>query len=140
MRDEPPRDRRDPPAGPGGSAVDEYLFWRDEILQVMYWMAGERLGDEVAAATVRTFLGGDEPALEALMAQLTEEGFLEPVPPGRHRLTEMGRSAGRRSFALEFEGLTGQAHGECGPDCWCHKSAARAAQCATERLVRTYGS
>jgi hypothetical protein len=122
------------------SPAEEYLFWRDEILQVMYWMLGEGLAGEAGAAQVQVFLGGDEPQLGQIMEQVAAEGFLEPRPDDRYALTELGKDAGRRSFALEFEGLLGQAHGECGPDCWCHKSAARAAQCATERLAKLYGT
>ncbi len=121
------------------SLSEEYLFWRDEILQVMYWVAGEGLGDEVGPATLKTFLGGDEPALIAMLGQMANEGFIEAIPTGLFKLTPLGTDAGKRSFALEFEGLLGQAHGECGPDCWCHTSAARAAQCATERLAKVYG-
>ena len=121
------------------SLSEEYLFWRDEILQVMYWLAGEGLGDEVGPATLKTFLGGDEPALIAVLGQMANEGFIEAMATGLFKLTPLGTDAGKRSFALEFEGLLGQAHGECGPDCWCHTSAARAAQCATERLAKVYG-
>lgn len=120
--------------------AEEYLFWRDEILQVMYWMLGEGLSDAIDAAQVQVFLGGDGPQLEQILEQVAAEGFLSRRPDGRYVLTELGKDAGKRSFALEFEGLLGQAHGECGPDCWCHKSAARAAQCATERLAKLYGT
>jgi hypothetical protein len=119
--------------------AEDYLFWRDEILQVMYWMLGEGLGGEVGPAQIKVFLGGDEPELEQVMQQVVADGFLERRGPARFALTELGKDAGKRSFALEFEGLLGQAHGECGPDCWCHKSAARAAECATERLAKLYG-
>ncbi|MBO0686831.1 MAG: hypothetical protein J2P45_27095 [Candidatus Dormibacteraeota bacterium] len=122
------------------SPAEEYLFWRDEILQVMYWMLGEGLAAEAGAAHIQVFLGGDEPQLAQIMEQVAAEGFLEPRAQDRYALTELGKDAGRRSFALEFEGLLGQAHGECGPDCWCHRSAARAAQCATERLAKLYGT
>lgn len=122
------------------SPAEEYLFWRDEILQVMYWMLGEGLAEEVTPAQVQAFLGGDEPQLEQIMERVASEGFLEERASGRCALTELGKDAGKRSFALEFDGLLGQAHGECGPDCWCHKSAARAAQCATERLAKLYGT
>lgn len=121
------------------SLSEEYLFWRDEILQVMYWLAGEGLGDEVGPPILKTFLGGDEVALVVVLGQMVNEGFLESAGADRYRLTPLGTDAGKRSFALEFEGLLGQAHGECGPDCWCHTSAARAAQCATERLAKVYG-
>ena len=122
------------------SLSEEFLFWRDEILQVMYWLAGEGLGEKVGPATLKTFLGGDEPALVLVLGQMANEGFIEAAEAGLYKLTPLGTDAGKRSFALEFEGLLGQAHGECGPDCWCHTSAARAAQCATERLAKVYGS
>lgn len=118
----------------------EYLFWRDEILQVMYWMLGEGLGGEIGGAQLRPFLGGEEAFIELVMRQMEKEGFLEAASQGRYGLTELGKDAGKRSFAMEFDGLLGQAHGECGPDCWCHQSAARAAQCATERLAKAYGN
>lgn len=121
------------------SLSEEYLYWRDEILQVMYWLAGEGLGSEVGPATLKTFLGGDEPELVMLLDQMVREGFIERAGVQLYGLTPLGTDAGKRSFALEFEGLLGQAHGECGPDCWCHKSAARAAQCASERLAKVYG-
>lgn len=123
----------------GRSLPEEYLFWRDEILQVMYWLAGEGLGENVGPATLKTFLGGDEPDLVVLMDQMVREGFLDRSAGALFRLTPLGTDAGKRSFAIEFDGLLGQAHGECGPDCWCHKSAARAAQCASERLAKIYG-
>ena len=122
------------------SPAEEYLFWRDEILQVMFWMLGEGLADEAGPAQVRVLLGGDEAHLEQIMEQVASEGFLERRAGSRYALSELGKDAGKRSFALEFEGLLGQAHGECGSDCWCHKSAARAAQCATERLAKLYGT
>lgn len=121
------------------SLSEEYLYWRDEILQVMYWLAGEGLGAEVGPTTLKTFLGGDEPELVMLLDQMEREGFIEGAGARSYSLTPLGTDAGKRSFALEFEGLLGQAHGECGPDCWCHKSAARAAQCASERLAKVYG-
>lgn len=124
----------------GRSPAEEYLFWRDEMLQVMYWMLGEGLAEEADATQIHVFLGGDEPQLDQIMEQVAAEGFLERRPFGRYALTELGKDAGKRTFTLEFEGLLGQAHGECGPDCWCHKSAARAAQCATERLQKLYGT
>ena len=121
------------------SLSEEYLFWRDEILQVMYWMAGEGLGDTVGPPILKTFLGGDEAALDVVLGQMVSEGFVEQAGVNLFALTPLGTDAGKRCFALEFEGLLGQAHGECGPDCWCHTSAARAAQCATERLAKVYG-
>lgn len=125
--------------GTGSHLTEDYLFWRDEVLQVMYWMSGEGLGDVVAPGDLVSFLRAPARLISAVMERVTEERFLEPAGPGAYRLTELGKDAGKRSFALEFDGMLSQGHGDCDPDCWCHKSAARAAQCTTERLARTFG-
>ena len=35
------------------------LFWRDEILQVMFWLKGEGLAEVVTAQELETFLNTD---------------------------------------------------------------------------------
>jgi hypothetical protein len=40
---------------PATSALDA-LFWRDEILQVLFWMRGEGLGDTPTASQLAAFL------------------------------------------------------------------------------------
>ena len=118
--------------------TEDYMFWRDEILQVMYWMSGEGLGDQVTPGDLVSFLRVPERLIAPVMAKVAGERFLEPAGAGAYRLTELGNDAGKRSFALEFEGMTGAGHGDCDIDCWCHKSAARAAQCQTERLAKIF--
>lgn len=120
--------------------AEEYLHWRDEILQVMYWMSGEGLGETVAPADLVSFLAADRSVIALVMARGAEEHFLEPAGADAYRLTELGKDAGKRSFTLEFEGLTAQGHGECSADCWCHKSGSFAAQCNTERLASVFGA
>lgn len=120
--------------------AEDYLFWRDEILQVMYWMAGEGLGESVTPDDLVSFLRADSDLIAGVMARVAQERFLELAPSGMYKLTELGMDAGKRGFALEFEGMMAQGHGDCDPDCWCHKSAARAAQCTTERLAKIYGA
>jgi hypothetical protein len=106
----------------------------------MYWMSGEGLGDIITPRDLVSFLRAREDVISPVMARCAAERFLEePNGSGAYRLTELGMDAGKRSFALEFEGMTNQGHGDCDPDCWCHKSAARAAQCTTERLAKIYG-
>ena len=120
--------------------AEDYLFWRDEVLQVMYWMSGEGLGDVVTPRDLVSFLRSGEDVIATVMERCAVERFLEETGrDGAYRLTELGMDAGKRSFALEFEGMTNQGHGDCDPDCWCHKSAARAAQCTTERLAKVFG-
>jgi hypothetical protein len=98
------------------------LFWRDEILQIMYWMRGESLSEAVTPQELVVFLDADLDLVEQSLERLVEEGYagrLEGVPT-RYRLTELGVKEGGRRFAEEFEGLTHQGHGECNdPDCFC---------------------
>lgn len=106
-----------------GSA-ERKLRRRDEILQVLFWMRGEQLAEEVRPEDLRVFLDPravGEGLVEAF-EELTEKGLVERTGEGTYRLTEEGILAGGRRFADEFADLTGQAHGECNdPDCACHE-------------------
>ncbi|HEX2031402.1 MAG TPA: hypothetical protein VHL78_08390 [Actinomycetota bacterium] len=108
------------------------LFWRDEILQVVFWLEGEGFGDEADAHTLERFLGVDARIGAQYLERLVEEGLL--VRDGaRYRLTERGRAEGGRIFSEEFAELTRPSHGECGEDCWCHASPEEAEVCLEER-------
>lgn len=109
------------------------LYWRDEILQVMFWLRGEGFGDQVDPALLERFLGVDSEIGIQYLDQLVEEGLLNPVD-SRYELTEAGRKMGARIFSDEFSELTKSAHGDCGPDCWCHSSPEEAELCASVRL------
>lgn len=122
------------------SALDE-LFWRDELLQALFWMRGEGLAEAATPADLARFLAADEGVVARVLGRMAEEGYvrterrrdrgtegqrdrLNPsVPPSlrpAYRLTDLGLTEGGRRFHDEFAGLTRQAHGECGPGCWCH--------------------
>jgi len=98
------------------------LYWRDEILQILYWFRGEGLGEAVTPQELQVFLDGAEAAIQEHLERLAGEGYvlrLDTLPP-RYQLTELGVKEGGRRFADEFSGLTGQAHGECNnPNCSC---------------------
>lgn len=111
------------------------LFWRDEILQLLYWMRGEGLGEQVDPPLLERFLGVDAAAGVRHLDRLVADGLLERSAEGRYSLTAAGHALGARVFADDFAELTRPAHGECGPDCWCHASAEEAAACAEERLA-----
>src|SRR5688572_2907826 len=105
-----------------GAAALEALFWRDEILQALYWLQGESLDDAMNADRLAQLLVADLTIVTTELGRLAEGGYLDVTPgsPARYRLTEMGRIEGARSFQDEFDGLTRQAHGECAPGCWCN--------------------
>ncbi|MDX1522597.1 MAG: hypothetical protein R3264_13295 [Anaerolineae bacterium] len=109
-----------------GSAALDTLYWRDEILQVMYWLQGEGLGEVVGAGDLQVFLAGDLATIQFYLEQFTEEGYLNrhPDPVGlldktRYSLSEDGRREGGRRFRDEFEGMQKSGHGECSADCVC---------------------
>jgi hypothetical protein len=92
------------------------MFWRSEILQVMYWLRGEGFGEEVDASVIERFLGVDAEVGIQYLDELVEEGLIE-VLGDLYCLSELGRKEAGFEFAQAFEDLTNQAHGECGPDC-----------------------
>jgi hypothetical protein len=108
------------------------LYWRSEILQLMYWLRGERLGDLVDAPLLERFLGVDAAVGLAYLDRLADEGYL--VRDGQwFALSASGLEEGALEFAAAFAELNRPAHGECSADCWCHVSVEEATACAAER-------
>ena len=101
---------------PPKSEALQALFWRSEVLRVVYWLRGEGYGDLVDAPTIERFLGVDAATGVQYLDQLVEEGLLVGVDD-RYKLSELGSQEGGLEFATSFEDLTKSAHGECGPDC-----------------------
>ena len=110
------------------------LYWRSEILQVMYWLRGEGLGDVVDAPLLERFLGVEASHGISYLDRLVDEGYLNRNDDG-YVLSEVGLEEGKTEFALSFADLTRPAHGECSADCWCHSSAEEASACAAERSL-----
>ncbi len=108
------------------------LYWRSEILQVMYWLRGEGLGEVVDAELMERFLGVDAAVGVTYLDRLVDEGYLERRDGG-YSLSERGLAEGAEEFAAAFSELTNPAHGECSADCWCHVSVDEAEACAAER-------
>ena len=110
------------------------LYWRIEILQVMYWLRGEGFGDVIDPPLLERFLGVDADIGVQYLDNLVVEGYLEAVDE-RYTLSEMGLREGGLEFASSFEELTRPTHGECSDDCWCHNSPEEAEACAKERAA-----
>lgn len=117
---------------PPKSPALRQLYWRSEILQLMYWLRGEGLGDVVDAPLMERFLGVEAAVGLGYLSQLVDDGYLERRVDG-FVLSERGLEEGKTEFALSFADLTRPTHGECSADCWCHVSADEAAACAAER-------
>ena len=106
------------------------VWWRDEILQVMYWMTGEGLGSEFAASDLQKFLQQDMGALAEHLGRMVADGLLERVGGDKFALTAQGKKEGGRRFADEFEEMLKPGHFECDePDCDCHNADSIAEAC-----------
>ncbi len=100
------------------------IFWRDEILQVMYWLRGEELREVVTAPDLEVFLSASASDIHFHLERAVEEGYVERHPDGmglwqntRYALAERGVKEGGRRFRDEFNDMQKGGHGECGPDC-----------------------
>ena len=98
------------------------LFWKDEILQILYWMNGEGFGNEVPVSQILSLLNTNQANLLYHINNMVEEGVLlssstELGTDTKVALaTDVKKEAGRR-FADAFQGFQKAGHGECGPDC-----------------------
>ena len=104
---------------------DNELQWQDEILQVMYWMRGENLGESVTSEQLNRFLHLEPSALEIALQRLLDHELIGVYTGGSSayfQLTERGIEEGKRRFMDEFSSYLGQeSHLECSdPHCDCH--------------------
>jgi hypothetical protein len=113
------------------------LYWRSEILQVLYWLRGEGFGEQVDAPLLERFLGLEARVGLQYLDRLVEEGYVERFGD-RYALSETGLREGGLEFAMSFEEMTRPAHGECSADCWCHSSPEEADACAAERAAHQH--
>ncbi|MGI8654331.1 MAG: hypothetical protein ACR2LC_03830 [Pyrinomonadaceae bacterium] len=99
----------------------EGIYWRDEILQVMYWMSGEGLGKEFALSDLQKFLQAEESLLIDNLEGMVASGMLERAGANKYALTILGQQEGGRRFADEFESMLKPGHFECDdPNCDCN--------------------
>lgn len=130
--------RDDEELHPPKSPALQALYWRSEILQVMYWLRGEGFGDLVDAALMERFLGVDAAQGIGYLQELVAEGLVD-ADGDWYRLSGRGLDEGSREFALAFSELTRPAHGECSDDCWCHVSTEEAMACTAARHGDMHG-
>lgn len=109
------------------------LYWRSEILRVVYWLYGEGLGDLVDIDLVRQYLGvtADED-LGRYVDQLVADGTL--VRDGDwFALSARGMAEGEAQWATAFTDLVHPVLDECSDECWCQTSPGEAEACARSR-------
>lgn len=97
-----------------------YLYWRDEVVEVILWLRGEGLDERVDARILQRFLGVDAARADARLRTLTANGILLALPGGRYLLTQRGEEVGARLVAGRTADVPEPRRGPCGPECWCH--------------------
>ena len=98
------------------------LFWKDEILQILYWMDGEGFGKEVAVSQIDALLNTNMANLVYHLNLLVENKVLtstsHPITDSSVvGLSENSRKEAGKRFSEAFQGYQKAGHGECGPDC-----------------------
>ena len=109
------------------------LYWRSEILAVVYWLHGEGLGDIVDIDLIRQYLGADaHEELSTYLDLLVDDGSM--VRDGDwYALSERALADGEAQLATAFTDQVHPVVSECNDECWCQSSAAEAEACARAR-------
>ena len=116
------------------NAVDA-LFWREEILQVLYWMEGEGLETAVPFNRLMVLLNTTSENLLFHLKKNTEAGYLqteqdELTENCSVKMTTFGKKEAGGIFRNAFEGMQKGGHGECGPDCeFCYLEGEKLEDC-----------
>jgi hypothetical protein len=103
-------------------ALDD-VWWREEILQALFWMRGEGIADEVSAAQLVSFLGRAEEEIRPHLDRLVAAGDLIRTDSGVYRLSGPALDDAAELFARDFDDMVNRSgHGsQCSrPDCVCH--------------------
>lgn len=117
---------------PPKSASLQDLYWRSEILRVVYWLRGEGYGDLVDVGLIEQFLGVDAATGMTFLDCLVDEGLL--VRDGNwYALSARGWRKGEEEFATAFSDMLRPTHGECSPECWCQFSTDETDACSRQR-------
>jgi hypothetical protein len=108
------------------------LYWRSEILRVVYWLHGEGFGDLVDVPLIAHFLGdGGEEGI-GYVDRLIDDGYL--VRDGEwYALSARGLQEGEAEFATAFSDLLHPTSGACSAECWCQASPVEAEACDRQR-------
>jgi hypothetical protein len=102
------------------------IYWEDEILQILFWMRGEGLGEVVTLEEINRFLTIEKANLIKTVKRLMEMGYLELSTNSENiskvQLTVQGIKEGKIRFKGEFENFLGhEDHMVCDdPNCDCH--------------------
>ena len=111
------------------------LFWREEILQVLYWMQGEGLSEEVPVNRLLVLLNTTTDNLLLHLRKNLDAGLLVIDDDllnenSAVRLSPAGKKEAGKIFSTAFDGMQKAGHGECGPDCeFCYEDGIKTENC-----------
>ena len=111
------------------------LFWKEEILQVLYWMDGEELAKEVPFDRLVILLNTSAEKLLQHIIKNEASGIILRKNvvlnnEGTVSLTPAGKKEAGLIFRNAFEGMQKAGHGECGPDCeFCYDNGEKLDDC-----------
>lgn len=111
------------------------LFWKEEILQVLYWMEGEDLADSVPFNRLSSLLNTSPENLFFHLVLNEEAGLIIRKIDSQNQtdtisLTPAGKKEAGLIFRNAFEGMQKAGHGECGPDCeFCYHEGEKLEDC-----------
>lgn len=111
------------------------LFWKEEILQVLYWMEGEGLADSVPFNRLSSLLNTSPENLFFHLVLNEKAGLVIRKIDSQNQtdtisLTPAGKKEAGLIFRNAFEGMQKAGHGECGPDCeFCYHEGEKLEDC-----------
>lgn len=120
-------------SGDAAASTFDELFWREEVLEAMYWMVGEGIEDAVGPDDLRGFLDAPPGALDQVFGTLEDRDLVAETADG-FVFTERGEHEAARRFEAEFAEIQGfeSGHNECDADCWCHDPDHAAEECPSD--------
>ena len=111
------------------------LFWKEEILQVLYWMDGEELAAAVPFNRLLVLLNTNADNLLEHLIKNEEAGLIIRKTDELNQtetivLTPPGKKEAGLIFRNAFDGMQKAGHGECGPDCeFCYDNGEKLDDC-----------
>jgi hypothetical protein len=110
----------------------ERLKCRDEVLQVLFWLIGERFERDMTIEGVARFVARPAHEVGRALQDAIDAGLVTRADGERYEPTAAGRREGGRRFTEEFaEMFARDTHGgTCtDPFCDCHESPQAAGAC-----------
>ena len=109
------------------------LHWRDEILEVMYWLRVQGSKMEITTSDLLTFLDLDGLKMRRHLDRLVKEGYIESIgvddrqsSQAPYRLTDMGHREAKRRFVDDFNPLGAHHnHDDCPSESPCRQDSSK---------------